>query len=123
MVTSFSFMSVDSLSFNVKSSHPCWSCNSNWVCWLMYDIDLHPLTGADEVSRDVVAPCHYHISLCVDVMSLLLLFKTVYLFLYFLGRNPLFPMLTFCQILNCREIKSLSHLSLVHMLPGSAQKL
>jgi len=64
----------------------------------MYDIDLHPLTGADEVSRDVVVACHYHISLCVDVMSLLLLFKTVYLFLYFMRRNPLFPM--FADILS-----------------------
>lgn len=90
----------------------------------MYDIDLHPLTGADEVSRDVVVACHYHIRLCVDFMSLLLLFKSVYLFLYFMGFHPLFLcLLTFCQISNCKEIKSLSHLSLVQMLPGSAQKL
>jgi hypothetical protein len=61
----------------------------------MYDIDLHPLTGADEVSRDVVVACHYRISLCVDFMSLLLLFAH---FLYFIGRNPLFPM--FADILS-----------------------
>jgi hypothetical protein len=64
----------------------------------MYDIDLHPLTGADEVSRDVVVACHYHIRLCVDFMSLLLLFKSVCLFLYFMGFHPLFPM--FADILS-----------------------
>jgi hypothetical protein len=42
----------------------CEPCDCNWaICWLMYD-DLHPLLGADEVSRDdSFVYGHYHMLL------------------------------------------------------------
>jgi hypothetical protein len=29
-------------------------CQKNLVCWLMYDIDLHPLLGADKFREDFI---------------------------------------------------------------------
>ncbi len=38
----------------------CWSCFGNSVCRLMFDINLHPLLAAYEVSGDVMVggQCH-----------------------------------------------------------------
>jgi hypothetical protein len=33
-----------------ESSYYNQSYDRNSVCWLMYDVDIHPLPGADEVS-------------------------------------------------------------------------
>jgi hypothetical protein len=86
----------------------CQSCDRNSEHWLMFDIDLHPLLGADEVSGDLMVGCQYHrcycwrsVNMCVTIavvqiapqflVSLLSLFP-----LFFRVRIPLFPVKLVC---------------------------
>jgi hypothetical protein len=86
----------------------CQSCDRNSEHWLMFDIDLHPLLGADEVSGDLIFGGQYHrcycwrsLNMCVTIavvqiapqflVSLLSLFP-----LFFRVRFPLFPVKLVC---------------------------
>lgn len=40
--------------------HCRWYFDWHSVHWLMFEIDLHPLLGADEVREDVLVAGHYH---------------------------------------------------------------
>lgn len=46
--------SVELASIMVESSHHYWSCDRNSLWWLMCATDLHPLSGAEELSGDVM---------------------------------------------------------------------
>ncbi len=53
LLFSFSFMLVELVSIMSEFSHFS-TCDKKSVCWLMFDINLHPLPGIDEVSWDVM---------------------------------------------------------------------
>ncbi len=44
--------SVDVASIMTEFCCCCQSHNRNSVCWLMFDVDLHPLQGADKFTAD-----------------------------------------------------------------------
>jgi hypothetical protein len=64
-----------------ESSHYFWVCNRDSVCWLMFDIDLHPVLWKSHWGSLVVS--HWHICCCwwsMNIQETLTILHTTCLF-------------------------------------------
>ncbi len=72
----------------------CQSCERKSVCWLVSDIDLHPVLGGDGVTGGVMINDHYYRSCCQrswNIQTCLLSMQLLHYFCVFLFWSPLFP--------------------------------
>jgi hypothetical protein len=110
-----------------ESSCWCWSHARSSVCQLNYDIGLHPLLGADEVSWDITVADNYQTGCFWRSLSMLVTVSVVpttpqfcvcFLFFFFFSvRFPLFPVCWYVVRSEISGTSLLDHLSIVPDFP------
>jgi hypothetical protein len=91
-------------------SHCCWSCTRGSVCWFMFDISVHWVLGADEVSGDVIVGDQYRTCCCwrsLNICMTVVIWSAPQLcfwsvFLFPLGFSFLFFMFADWLLLTCQ---------------------